>query len=274
MAFADSFSIIACRIDSSSVSPRRSASAFQVGSFSRSFHLQGRRLYSLVYSSIAPDLTGKTARGTLPAEARLTGGNPMAITTEAPAPAQAYELTYEAYMAEPTVYGRYDIVNGVRIFMAGASYRHQRVSNNISRAFYRYEQAGSLGTTVSAPFDVLIRRSPRMQTRQPDVLFISSMRLAAGGGIPIKGPFNAAPELVVEIISDSETQRILGDKIADYITIGVDECWAVRPDAGTVEVLALTPNGASSVAVYGKGEEVQSVAFAGLTAAVADVFAA
>ena len=77
----------------------------------------------------------------------------------------------------------------------------------------------------------------------------------------------------MEIISDSETQRILGDKLADYIEIGVNECWVVRPDDGTVEVLALTPGGASSVAVYGAGEEVQSVVFSGLTILVADVFA-
>ena len=198
----------------------------------------------------------------------------MAMTTEAPAAPQIYELTYDAYMAEPETEGRYSIVNGVRIFMAGASYRHQRVSNNISRALYKYEQESGVGTTVSAPFDVLIRRSPRMQTRQPDVLFISNGRLVEGGGIPVKGPFNAAPELVVEIISDSETQRILGDKIADYIAIGVEECWVVRPDAGTVEVLALTPGGAQSLAVYGQGEAVQSAVFAGLTVSVADVFAA
>jgi len=207
-------------------------------------------------------------------QSKRAGGNPMVMTTEAPAPALTNELTYEAYMAEPEVEGRYDIVNGVRIFMAGASYRHQRVSNNLSRGFYKFEQESGLGTTVSAPFDVLIRRTPRMQTRQPDVLFLSSVRLIEGGGIPVKGPFNAAPELVVEIISDSETQRILGDKLTDYVSIGVSECWVVRSDAGTIEVLALTPGGTNSVAVYGDGEEVQSAIFAELSVSVADIFAA
>ena len=55
--------------------------------------------------------------------------------------------------------------------------------------------------------------------------------------------------------------------------VGVDECWVVRPDAGTVEVLTLTPEGAQSVAVYGDGQTVQSVVFAGLTVPIADVFA-
>ena len=65
----------------------------------------------------------------------------------------------------------------------------------------------------------------------------------------------------------------MGDKLADYVEIGVDECWVVRPDMGTVEVLALSPGGAQSLAVYGQGEAVRSVVFAGLAVSVADVFA-
>ena len=198
----------------------------------------------------------------------------MAITTEAPAAPQAYELTYDAYMAEPEVSGRYDIVNGVRIFMPGATWDHNEIGLNLAGLFREYARAGGIGKVNIAPFDVLIRRFPKMQVRQPDVLFISAARLAQVGGRPAKGPLEAAPELVVEIISDSETQRILGDKIADYITIGVSECWVVRPEAGTVEVLTLAPGGAQRLAVYGQGAAVPSLVFAGLTVSVADVFAA
>jgi Uma2 family endonuclease len=198
----------------------------------------------------------------------------MAMTTEAPVPALTNELTYDAYMAEPTVYGRYDIVNGVRIFMPGATWDHQEIALNLGELLRGYARSSGVGKVNIAPFDVLIRRFPKMQVRQPDVLFVSFDRLAQIGGRPVKGPLAVAPELVVEIISDSETQRILGDKLADYVSIGVDECWVVRLDAGTVEVLALTPGGAKSVASYGDGEEVQSVVFAGLSVSVADVLAA
>jgi Uma2 family endonuclease len=199
----------------------------------------------------------------------------MAITTEAPAAPQTYELTYDAYMAEPQVEGRYDIIQGVRIFMPGASRRHQRIADSMTQLLRAFEQQAGLGISVSAPYDVLIRRLPRIQTRQPDVLFVSFGRLAqTGSGSEEVGPLEVAPELVVEVVSSSETQRILGDKIADYITIGVDECWVVRPDAETVEVLTLTPVGASSAAVYGQGEVVQSAVFAGLKVSVADIFAA
>lgn len=197
----------------------------------------------------------------------------MAMTTEAPAAPTTDELTYDAYMAEPEVQGRYDIINGVRIFMSGATWDHNEIALNLAELLRGFARASKIGKVNIAPFDVLIRRFPKMQVRQPDVLFISFARLAQVGGRPAKGPLEAAPELVVEIISDSETQRILGDKLADYISIGVDECWVVRPDMGTVEVLTLTPGGALSAALYGDGQTVQSVVFAGLAVSVADVFA-
>ena len=193
----------------------------------------------------------------------------MATLTATP----AEMLTYEDYMAEPEIEGRYDIVQGVRIFMPGATWRHQRAAKRVEQAFDRFEESAGIGLNVAAPLDVLIRRFPRLQTRQPDVLFVSHVRLAEGGGIPELGPLEVAPELVVEVVSNSETQRILSDKIADYVDIGVDECWVVRPDERTVEVLTLTPGGARSVRVYEDGEAVQSVIFPTLSVPVADVLA-
>jgi len=158
--------------------------------------------------------------------------------------------------------------------MPGATWDHQDIAGNLSDLLRKYARSSALGKVVFAPFDVLIRRFPKMQVRQPDLLFISFDRLGQIGGRPATGPLEIGPELVVEVISNSETQRILGDKIADYITIGVNECWVVRPDAGTVEVLTLTAGGALSAAIYGEGETVQSVVFAGLAVSVADIFAA
>ncbi len=194
----------------------------------------------------------------------------MATLTAPP----AATLTYEAYMAEPQTEGRYDIVNGVRSFMPGATWDHQTIALNVTELLRQYARVSGVGKANAAPFDVLIRRVPKLGTRQPDVFFISLARLARVGGRPARGPLEVAPELVVEVISDSETQCILGDKIADYVEIGVDECWVVRPEDRTVEVLALSPEGARSVRVYGDGEAVASVVFAALSVPVADVFAA
>jgi Uma2 family endonuclease len=193
----------------------------------------------------------------------------MAIATPPPA---TERLTYEQYLAEGEIKQRYNIIDGVRILMPAPKWRHQRVGDNVTELLRRFERSSSVGLALSAPFDVLISRNP-LHTRQPDVLFITQARLDASGGIPEDGPLEVAPEIVVEIISDSETQRIFEDKLADYISIGVYECWKIMPPTRTVEVLRLTQGGAVSVAVYNETQTLYSIAVPSLTLPVAEIFA-
>ena len=194
------------------------------------------------------------------------------MTTVLQSPPAAKLLTYEAYMAEEEIHLRYDIIDGERIYMAGAKWWHQRVSRNISRPFEDYEDAGRNGQSLYAPFDIMIRRRP-LRTRQPDVFFISNTKLQQAGDYMEAGWLEIAPELVVEIVSDSERERILDAKIADYCAIGVEEGWVVRRSAYTVEVLRFTLAGAQSVHIYGAGETVQSITFPDLLVDVDAIFA-
>ena len=187
--------------------------------------------------------------------------------------AAARTLTYEQYMTEGEVCARYDIVDGVRIFMPGATWRHQRVADNVLQALRSYERASGAGLAVSAPFDVMVQRTP-LRTRQPDVLFISRARLAQAGGVPEEGVLEVAPELVVEVVSSRETARIVQDKINDYAAVGVSEVWLLRSAAQTVEQLRLTPAGAQPVGSYSAGAEITSLAFPGLVVPVSGMFAA
>ena len=181
-------------------------------------------------------------------------------------------LTFEAYLVEGEITGHYEIIEGERRFMPGPTWRHQRITGNLVELLRRYEKESRRGLALCAPFDVLIRRLP-LQVRQPDVLFISHSRLMAQGGIPDAGVLETAPELVVEIVSDSDTRRVLEAKIADYTAVGVAECWIVHPDAETVAVLRCSPSAVEETCVFRSGETVISPAFPDLVAAVTDVFA-
>lgn len=188
------------------------------------------------------------------------------------APAAPGLLTFDEYMTEGTVWERYDIVGGGRVFMSAPTYRHQRVQMHTLRILQGFEERSGLGVVVSAPFDVLIRRVPRLQTRQPDVLFVTHATLARGGGIPDNGPLTVGPEVVVEVISSSDRAGVLGDKLADYASIGVQEAWVVRPDTNTVEVIHPAPGGPVTVATYGRDDTLTSVVLPTLSAPVADLF--
>ena len=189
------------------------------------------------------------------------------------APEKASLLTYQAYLSEGEVAGRYDIVEGERIPMASPSWEHQEIMGNIYDKFRGYQKAKNNGRGLMAPFDILIRRFPRLQVRQPDVFYISNTRLMQVGGRPRSGPLEVAPELVVEIISESETEERVASKIRDYIAIGVLECWKVYPDTRRVEVLELTLQGANLVATYTENQVVVSLSFPDLTLSLTDIFA-
>ena len=194
----------------------------------------------------------------------------MATLTEAAAPT----LTYEAYMAEPETQGRYDIVNGVRVFQPGATWDHRRICWQCVRGYCADYERASGGDIVPSPFDVLIRREPNCKPGSRTCCSSAIARSHWQAAGPPKGPLEIAPELVVEIISDSETQRILGDKIADYVSIGVDECWVVRPDERTVEVLATdAERGAERGGLWGAGRQLRRSSFLTLSVPVADIFA-
>ena len=186
-----------------------------------------------------------------------------------PAPPQV--LTYEQYLTEGVIKQKYDIIDGVR-FVTNPTRRHQRILRNFIQPFENYERESHAGLTVIAPCDVLISRYP-LRTRQPDLLFLSNERLAQNPPSDDPAPVNPAPELVIEIVSPSDTPAVLAEKTADYRSVDVREMWIARPALRTVEVLLLTPTSMRSDAVYGVGDVVQSVVFPGLFCSVADIFA-
>ena len=142
---------------------------------------------------------------------------------------------------------------------------------NILELLRDYQKRTRRGRTLIAPLDVLVSRLP-LRTRQPDVFFISTERLQTTGGRASEFPLIVAPELTVEVLSGSDTRRTRANKIADFCRIGVNECWLVGPEAETVEVLRLTPEGPERAALYGAGETLQSLTFPDLTLALDAIF--
>lgn len=178
-------------------------------------------------------------------------------------------ISYEDYLKEGETNWRYDIIDGVRVDMASPTAYHQRIVQRVTRFLEDYEAVGQ-GLTFAAPCDVQITIFP-LRTRQPDVMFVSNARLGARP-LDAPPPLDVTPELVVEVISDSDRQRVLNAKIADFHAIGVSECWIVRPEDKTVTVLQSTDAGWEQAALHGEGEAVTSTILPYLNIAVADIF--
>lgn len=183
-------------------------------------------------------------------------------------------MTWDEYIHEPTVYRRYDIVEGVRYFMSAPKLGHQRIALRITVLLEQYEARTQSGLIFPAPCDVLIRRTPRIQTRQPDGLFVTNNRLTQQTDYDDAGYLSVPPNLVVEILSDSDRKGVIAAKLADYFTIGVDEIWIVRPDERTVSVLTRGIADYETAAPVNETDTLTSATLPGLSVSVADIFAA
>ncbi len=140
------------------------------------------------------------------------------ITLDNP-PATPALLTYETYLTEDEVNARYDILDGVRVFMASPTLEHQDILANVLERFRAYRRRGNPARALLAPTDILISRSP-LRTQQPDVSLISDARFG-NRDLSVRGALGPAPELVVEILSPSDTPAVQRDKLADFAAVSV-----------------------------------------------------
>ena len=140
---------------------------------------------------------------------------------------------------------RHELIDGELFVTPSPMPVHQIVSGNIEYALANHVRARNLGMVLHAPID--IRLTPD-NVLIPDIIFIARGRLHVIGPKTV----DAAPDLVVEILSPGTRQRDLGVKRTLYARFGVQEYWIVDPSARSVSVLVLTGDHFEPVAL---GEE-------------------
>ena len=179
---------------------------------------------------------------------------------------QTRHLTYEEYLKSPEIKQRYEIVDGKMIMPPSPNLEHQTILGQLHFLMYQFLNEHNLGRVWVAPLDVLVQREP-LRTRQPDLLFVSSERASILGQI-IEG----GPDLVVEILSPSNTRAAMDEKLSDYARLGVRECWIVAPEGRTIEALELSEGKWQRLEIYGLGDTLRSQVLEGLELPVAEIF--
>ncbi len=125
---------------------------------------------------------------------------------------------------------RYEIIGGVRYdFLSSPKYAHQKILTNLHLTFHNaccHEGEILLALDVHFDDDNIF---------QPDVIYISRERLDI-----IQGGFVfGAPDLVVEILSESTGGRDKTIKKKTYERFGVKEYWLADPQYRTVDQFVL-----------------------------------
>jgi Uma2 family endonuclease len=183
------------------------------------------------------------------------------------------KLTFEAYLALPEMKQRYEIVDGVLIMLPAQTPDHQCIMMEIATRLKSFAEERDIGVVLVAPVDLLIQREP-LRTRQPDALYLSAERTGIRGRTELRGLqfLETPPDLVVEVLSPSNSRRDMEGKLADYQKIGVLECWLVSPEAETIEVISLSAEGATSAGVFGIDGSLRSTVLPDFTLQLREVF--
>ena len=169
------------------------------------------------------------------------------------------KISFEDYLLMPEINHPYEIIDGKFMPSPAPIPAHQRIVAKVFTPLSNYVETEDFGVVLFAPVDIILQRHP-LRTRQPDVLFIHRDKLSGTGldAIEELQILETAPDLVVEVLSSSDTERVLSGKLSDYQRIGVKECWLVSREARSVEVLQLTKEQSQSLGHFGLGETLRS----------------
>lgn len=141
-------------------------------------------------------------------------------------------LTYEDYCLLPNDGKRYEIVEGELLVTPAPLTRHQKVVLNLGSALLDFTRKHDLGDVYVAPVDVVL--SPH-DVVEPDILYVSKARL----GVVTEQNLQGAPDLVVEVLSESTARVDRTIKLKLYARFGVREYWLIDPLRLSAEIYRL-----------------------------------
>ncbi|MDR2136181.1 MAG: Uma2 family endonuclease [Treponema sp.] len=161
-------------------------------------------------------------------------------------------LTYADYRAWDLKEGeRYELIDGVPYAMSAPGARHQEILLALAAAFYGFFR-GKPCKVYPAPYDV----RPFYRADGGDGTVVQpDLSVVCGGQKQGPEGCRGAPDLVVEILSPSNTAIEMMRKFDLYRRAAVREYWLVSPEEKTVHAycfqgdrVAGRVNGAASVA--------------------------
>jgi Uma2 family endonuclease len=142
-------------------------------------------------------------------------------------------LTAEEFEALPDDGKRYELIDGELREMAPTVNWHGEVESNLVIRLGGHVQAHGLGRVSCGETLFIVRRNPD-RVRAADIAYIRQERVP-----PLEARqhiMEVTPDLVVEILSKSDTIEEISDKIDDWLGAGVQMLWSVDPFRRTVTI--------------------------------------
>lgn len=145
-----------------------------------------------------------------------------------------HQLTVEQFAAMPGE-GRWELIDGAPVEMSPSADESSSIGATMVFLLNQHVRPGRLGRVYGADGGFVLFPD-RPTVRVPDAAFVRADRAPQGGA---RKTFpRLAPDLVVEVISPSDSISELAAKLAMYQDAGVPLIWLVDPNKTTVTVIA------------------------------------
>ena len=128
---------------------------------------------------------------------------------------------------------RGELIRGVFHEIMSSGLEHSKIAAKLTVLLGIFVMPRNLGTLATSDLGVWLERDPDT-VREPDIAYFSAARLPPN--VRITGYAEVPPDLVVEIVSPSDTRREVRDKARMWLSYGVALVWVVQPDTRTVDV--------------------------------------
>lgn len=145
-------------------------------------------------------------------------------------------LTYDEYIHFPDDGRIHELIEGEHHVSPAPGTRHQTISRRIQFQLIRQLEIPGSADVFNAPTDVQLGK---INVVQPDIAVIDRRR----SYIISPRKINEAPDLVIEILSESTAARDHTLKLYLYQEAGVGEYWIVDPESNSVTSFKLTSEG-------------------------------
>ena len=163
---------------------------------------------------------------------------------------------------------RYQLINGEAYMMASPSVSHQAIVRELLLNFGSWLR-GKTCQVFSAPLDVrLFPKKDRSDNTvlQPDLLVVCDSKILS------KKSVDGAPDLIIEIMSPSNTHSQLFYKFNHYLKAGVREYWVINPEEKIVNV-HIYEDGRYFTTLYKDNDRIPVNILPGLEIALEDIWA-
>jgi Uma2 family endonuclease len=170
-------------------------------------------------------------------------------------------LTAEEFATLPN-HEHANLINGEVISVMPPNPLHGMIALKFARILGDWLEQSKAGIAGTDGGFILGRNPDRV--RGPDVWFIRSERIPEFS----EGFWEVAPDVVVEIISSSDTADVIKEKLQDYFRAGTQLVWLLYPRFKQVETR--TPNG--NMQIFEVEDKLESDLLPGFSCKVSELF--